>query len=93
MARGFDRYGTGQHEPEEGRPFLARRGRRWMFAAWFVGTCFMFLAAWAFGRLFEPERIGMVNTVLVFPIVQGALFFLSLAWLAWIVFGPPRPER
>jgi hypothetical protein len=68
----------------------ARRSRRWLFGAWFVGTCTMFLAAWGLGRLLEPGRIGMVETVLIFPVLHLSLFFISLAWLAWLVFAPRR---
>ncbi|MFW5681119.1 MAG: hypothetical protein ACOC3D_12700 [Pseudomonadota bacterium] len=68
----------------------ARRTRHWLFVAWFVGTCSMFLAALGFGRFLEPGRIGMVETVLVFPILHLTLFLASVAWLAWLVFVHKR---
>lgn len=85
-------HGTGTHDRTRERPVVAHQARRGLFVLWFVATALMLLGAYGLSYVLEPERIGMVQTAVVLPIVTGTLVFVSLGWLAWIVFGPARHQ-
>ncbi len=89
---------TAQENPrgfrDDNRPVSTGKPRAALFKTWIIVTTVLLLGSWGLGAVLSPDRIGLVEGGVIFPVLTGILLFLSLIWLAWIVFGPSlRKQR